>query len=355
MFHYYFNSSSMTQEIKLIFDETNRISYQGTLNFNIRNFKLSNLIHEDKAMTSILADCSTAFTCKNQSKNEAYSSGNTFFIASSEKPRCGLEKLALCIFNEHTMNSEFDRKRSGAEWWTQVIDSDDDIGFHWDRDYGIESMTGQYIYPHIATVTYLSTCDCPTIIVDLPGSDTSSEPIESSINKIWVSRPILGKHISFDGKLFHGASDSILNSTEKANKSSVRVTFLVNIWLNHIPIESEKFPRKLLKQLQLPLSDDSLFTLHESNEFMTTANYSSQQSKSIKLKFKSNEGSYIFEIPMSDKSEDKDSLIHSDILQIDFNEDVCAKVYKKEKAPLKRKNSSTDSTVKRVSNRRKLV
>jgi|TARA_B100001142_G_scaffold7578_1_gene7520 hypothetical protein len=48
----------------------------------------------------------------------------------------------------------FDPSRSGAEWWTQVIDARDEIGTHWDKDYGLESANVN-VHPQIATVTYL--------------------------------------------------------------------------------------------------------------------------------------------------------------------------------------------------------
>lgn len=46
-------------------------------------------------------------------------------------PRTVLESMALHIFRFHTRAATFDAKSSGAEWWTQVIDGDDDIGWHW--------------------------------------------------------------------------------------------------------------------------------------------------------------------------------------------------------------------------------
>lgn len=102
-------------------------------------------------------DCKIAFTCRSVSSKEDYSTGSTYFQRADQPPRCLLEALALEIFRKHTTGRIFDPtygtplhkytvwsstllclffRRSGAEWWTQVIDSRDDIGFHWDRDYG---------------------------------------------------------------------------------------------------------------------------------------------------------------------------------------------------------------------------
>jgi len=61
-------------------------------------------------------------------------------MPASGVPRCGLESLALSIFREHAKGAKFDPSRSGAEWWTQAIDVRDDIGVHFDRDYGMEEV-----------------------------------------------------------------------------------------------------------------------------------------------------------------------------------------------------------------------
>jgi hypothetical protein len=39
--------------------------------------------------------------------------------------------------------------------WLKVVDHEDDIGWHWDKDYSLES-SGINVHPHVATVTYLS-------------------------------------------------------------------------------------------------------------------------------------------------------------------------------------------------------
>lgn len=92
---------------------------------------------DSEELDCLKSDCSEAFTCRSiPDSNENYSSGSTYFIRADEDPRCFLEKLALSIFKFHTKDATFNHKLSGAEWWTQVIDCRDDVGFHWDRDYG---------------------------------------------------------------------------------------------------------------------------------------------------------------------------------------------------------------------------
>lgn len=99
-----------------------------------------------------IKDCKKAFTCRSLSKkgDKQYSSGSTFFIRANSEPRCLLESIALSIFKYHTGDNssntqgvpEFDPSISGAEWWTQVIDHRDEIGMHWDRDYGKTTCCG---------------------------------------------------------------------------------------------------------------------------------------------------------------------------------------------------------------------
>ena len=123
-----------------------------------------------------------------------------------------------------------------------------------------------------------------------------------------VSRPLIGKHIKFDGRLLHAAPSDLLEeaddddddpetneeddeeedsdddkssvSGESDSESSVhaekvedkgsdngdsdddidsprRVTFLVNIWINHIPMQSKAFPVSRLKNMKSYMSPDN--------------------------------------------------------------------------------------------------
>lgn len=110
-----------------------------------------NIVDCSAHLDSLLHDCKVAFDSKHlANSNENYSLGSTYFIKANEKPRCSLERIALDIFSFHTKDiSQYDVKQSGAEWWTQVIDSRDDIGFHWDRDYDLEEEEGVKYSTHI--------------------------------------------------------------------------------------------------------------------------------------------------------------------------------------------------------------
>ena len=201
----------------------------------------------------IREDCETVFTARDKPDGASYSAGQTFFIPANMKPRCALEALAMKIFHEHTKHLEpgtFNPAQSGANWWTLVLDGDneednvaaitppaakistasdsvgakttgldeardsneedeeegdDEVGLHFDADYELEEQTGGniFLHPRIATVTYLSNHGAPTMVLNQkspPMDDPKRSTLENGINKAWLSHPKLGKHIAFDGR-----------------------------------------------------------------------------------------------------------------------------------------------------------
>ena len=108
-----------------------------------------------------------------------------------------------------------------------------------------------------------------------PPSDHEKTSLNGSINKAWLSHPCFGKHVAFDGRFLHGAPGEYFPSVKKidvaepktkkprVNKIGThvlrgkRVTFLVNIWLNHCPLESEPLDSELVEKLTTPWEDDT--------------------------------------------------------------------------------------------------
>ena len=256
----------------------------------------------------MLQDCGLAFTARSKEDSEAYSTGATFFVPSLMKPRCALEALALKIFQQHTQhltpNKHYNPENSGAEFWTLILDSihrdedeeedeednqdeddedDDEVGMHFDADYGLEEQLPNYmIHPRVATVTYLTSVGVPTLILEKsspPPMDTSKTSLNGDIRNGWLSYPQKGKHIAFDGRLLHGAPGAFFppynNTLESQNCDSQkrrklengqietrslepkRVTFMVNIWLNHCPIDAELMDQELCQQMKTPWNQDN--------------------------------------------------------------------------------------------------
>ena len=202
----------------------------------------------------------------NQCKKLVSNSKDTFWLSASDmnNPTCALEKLAGAVFKHYTKGATFDASRSGAEWWAQVKDisheeSDDNcnraIDLHYDKDEKVAEMFELGLFPQISTVTYLNTSQLsqPTIVLNKSMSSALDDPI----NEMYVSYPETSKHISFDGRFLHGAPVvPLLNSLRKSFHESPlacdsRITFLVNVWIHHIPVGVQRLPRHIGADLAL--------------------------------------------------------------------------------------------------------
>ena len=147
----------------------------------------------------------------------------------------GREKGKECI-----TAATYDPSNSGAEWWTQVIDDEDEIGWHWDKDYALEG-SGVNVHPQLGTVTYFCDNGAPTVVVNRPTNvqcdfGCGDIGVCGAVTECVVSWPEWGKQITFDGKFLHGAPAELARGSARKEK---RVTFLVNVWLNHKPVTAE--------------------------------------------------------------------------------------------------------------------
>jgi hypothetical protein len=233
----------------------------------------------------------------------------TFWMpADGTEPRCAFEKMALDVFHHHVPKDlVYDASSSGAEWWVQLrpsppgigryamLDTDPDemskngISFHWDKDEDLRIAAGGslYIHPHLSTVTYLTSLGAPTVALNcrvhpmtgdwlVPGT---REDLEEDKVEAFVSWPLQGKHLSFDGRFLHAAPPDLmeegafkrqcdipkvsLRSSAKDEMDRMqkvllrrhrRVTFLVNVWLNYHPFNVNPFPDTMLDKLT-PISE----------------------------------------------------------------------------------------------------
>lgn len=205
-------------------------------------------------------------------------------------------------------------EQSGAEWWTLVLADDDDkaaaatandppknndddsasteeegdeVGLHFDADYGLEAQAPNLLlHPRLASVTYLTDHGSPTVVLDVPSpppNDTEKKSLGGSILTGWLSAPKVGKHMVFDGRLLHGAPSTFfpgqtaaaapaaasttsavaeqqqpplkkvkLNQQPPAPPPRKRITLLVNLWLNHCPLDAEPLDDEVVEQLKTP-------------------------------------------------------------------------------------------------------
>lgn len=144
------------------------------------------------------------------------------------------------------------------------------------------------LHPRVATVTYLSDIGVPTLVLDKrspPPKDIEKKSLCGSIEVGWLSHPIVGKHIAFDGRLLHGAPGTffpaatkqkldcdVREPTTKKRKleseaktkcaydvpsGTQRITFMVNVWLNHCPIDAELIDDNLCSEMKIQLNLNS--------------------------------------------------------------------------------------------------
>ncbi|CAM9251161.1 unnamed protein product [Choristocarpus tenellus] len=270
------------EEDKFFLDPEGRVPFAGNVDFAFRSFPeaMASSMTEEETRSRVVADCQAVFSVR--AMHLEYSTGETFWVQADAKPRNCLETMALDIFKAHTCGARFNSAKSGAEWWTQVIEDSDDIGWHWDKDYAMETA-GVNVHPCLATVTYLSSNGGPTVILQKQGpmECEDEEGVEGEAPRSWVSHPSIGKHISFDGRYLHAApADMVMRSamgssageveqaeagvkreldggpkdahttkqrvtadeTTVAVSGRLRVTFLVNVWLNHKPSSAVPLP-----------------------------------------------------------------------------------------------------------------
>ena len=190
-----------------------------------------------------------------------------------EEDWCDLEILAREIYQQHVRaychenGVVLDTSTGGAEWWVQykpVGSEKAPVDLHYDKDEILAEKFGVGSFPTLSTVTYLTgrnnddsndnknmTDNEPTVIFSHTYSDDEDKPIDTML----LSHAVRGKHVVFDGRLLHGApSNAVWQTTSKQSStttSSLRVTFLVNVWLTGKPagidILSEDIRSKVVK------------------------------------------------------------------------------------------------------------
>ena len=207
----------------------------------------------------LVGDCEAAFV------------GDSFWLGVDAQPRCALEHLARAVFLAHARGcaERFDAKKTGAEWWVQLRrDTDEGAGervnplnpddanhpagvaFHWDKDETLVDEYGINVHPAVSTVTYLGDAGAPTMVADKtpPVMYEDVSAFRGAITNAVLSHPETGKHLSFDGRMLHGAPRELARreSVTEKNAKYLRATFLVNVWLGHKPADVEPFPADAL-------------------------------------------------------------------------------------------------------------
>ena len=177
---------------------------------------------------------------------------DTFWLGEGESPRCALEAVALETIRKHAAASPHAADpKSGVEWWAQVKDptanqeAAREVCFHWDKDEQAHTLHGMYVFPQLATVTYLSEGGAPTVVLDKRPDSFTGAIAEGPVDAAAACRPHVGRHLVFDGRGLHAAPLALAIS----GASNKRYTFLVNVWLGHRPSGIRPFPAAALDKL----------------------------------------------------------------------------------------------------------
>ena len=326
--------------MKLKLDNNNRILYDGVIDFSTEVYH--NIVSNDDE--NLINDCKKIFNCSEVVEN--YSEGQTYFIKADSKPRCYLEECALNIFKYHTRNASYDPSQSGAEFWTQVIDHRDDISWHFDRDYGLEEDESMNIHPHLATVTYLTSSGGPTIILDKTSGINISEDISGFISNGVISKPLFGKHLKFDGSKLHAAPSDLKDQDDdeedddededdndeedEIKKNPLRITFLVNIWLNHIPIQAIALTDNQVAILHHNTGDaNGKFQISDSNKSFKREKIAINKQNSVRSlqwTFNHNDFKTVVTIPMVSYEKIQSLFDTIDLIEVDYLDDLKAEV-----------------------------
>jgi hypothetical protein len=115
------------------------------------------------------------------------------------------------------------------------------IDLHFDKDVVLAGLGLPCVHPQLSTVTYLTPFGAPTVV--LPVRRSSAGVLDRLCNgNVVVSHPVPGKHLAFDGRYLHGVPEVLRRAAPGAAAIGRRVTFLVNVWLNHRPFAVQRFP-----------------------------------------------------------------------------------------------------------------
>lgn len=200
-------------------------------------------------------------------------SKDTFWIDESRfsdgTSLCDLEMFAWTIYQHHKAENTWqETELSGAEWWVQIkqrsngvheqcarTSTEEAIDLHYDKDEELAANFALGAFPALSTVTYLTESqDMASTIVF---SRRYEEDEEAPISEMLISHPKLQKHLVFEGNLLHGApSHPFLRRKlpPKANKvdecKDLRITFLVNIWITHKPLNVQVLPDEIRESIK---------------------------------------------------------------------------------------------------------
>jgi hypothetical protein len=164
-------------------------------------------------------------TARDPNLKDSKAATNWASMAQIREPR-GAAEMAMAILYEFAFpgGAEPEGGIAGGEWWVQMRNSNENIGFHVDKDEGIASEEQWMKMPVLSTVTYLTDVGGPTLVLNQSSNrgGNKQEP-ELPVKGVLVY-PKKNRHMLFRGNLQHGVVG------EFGQDGGERITFLVNWW-----------------------------------------------------------------------------------------------------------------------------
>eukprot|EP01060_Flectonema_neradi_P016227 TRINITY_DN2281_c0_g1_i1.p1 TRINITY_DN2281_c0_g1~~TRINITY_DN2281_c0_g1_i1.p1 ORF type:complete len:347 (+),score=83.78 TRINITY_DN2281_c0_g1_i1:51-1091(+) len=223
-------------ERQLEVDEEGRVKFEGTLPSIDNGVSIWDNVIGTDLLEQLKKECKAAVV-KRTTGSKQYSRGSTYWLSAAADPKSLLEEYIKKVFDFHTKDAKFDKSRSGAEWWALSLDGDSNVGWHWDKDYYLESEMNINVYPQIGTVTYLTDVGCGTAVLNSIAPFCATDSVSCKPTTAWCCFPKPSRHLAFDGRYLHGAAAG----GKAASTATNRVTILINIWLNHEPVTADPF------------------------------------------------------------------------------------------------------------------
>lgn len=180
----------------------------------------------------LLEECRNVGSWSGEEESFMHGKKPTFWLdlTTGAEPRNYIEKAVHTLRKEVVPRIYAHRKEQkivGGEWWVQVRDGKETIGFHYDKDEAMASLQGIMKLPMVSTVTYLTDVGAPTLILNQTTVDGNLEVPEVP-EEGYLSYPKKNRHIMFSGDLQHGVLGTAAPPTSVESRG--RVTLLINWW-----------------------------------------------------------------------------------------------------------------------------
>lgn len=173
-----------------------------------------------------------------------YKKNPSFWVGAFSRTQTLLDRFALDVFWFHVARLQLSKndvkaygRTAGAEFWVQRRRADQPLhergmDWHFDKDEELEDQEDIVVTPVVGTVTYLSSSGAPLVVLSQPTLCRTGFGLDLCENEglvAYVTKPVLGRHVAFDGGLLHGCPAKLADEGE-------RLSLLVNVWLEHRPI-----------------------------------------------------------------------------------------------------------------------